>query len=99
MMMGLRRGWTLLSVLLSVLFSATLVTAAGAQLGEVRSGGSYLSQSDLRLHFGLGTAARMATVEVMWPGGTTQTFHEVAGDRFYSLTQGGELIVLPRPTK
>jgi hypothetical protein len=68
------------------------VTANGqTQLGEVRSGGSYLSQNDLRLHFGLGTAKSIDTLEVLWPGGTTQVFHNVAGDRFYRLKQGGEL--------
>jgi hypothetical protein len=68
------------------------VTANGqTQLGEVRSGGSYLSQNDLRLHFGLGTAKSVDTLQVSWPGGATQTFHGVAGDRFYKLKQGGEL--------
>jgi hypothetical protein len=68
------------------------VTAHGVtQLGEVRSGGSYLSQSDLRLHFGLGTAATVDSLEVQWPGGATQVFHGVAGDHFYKLTQGDVL--------
>ena len=68
------------------------VTANGqTQLGEVRSGGSYLSQNDLRLHFGLGKAKTIDTLEVLWPGGTTQTYHNVAGDQFYKLKQGGEL--------
>lgn len=61
------------------------------QLGEVRSGGSYLSQNDLRLHFGLEDAARMDKVEVMWPNGASQTFLDVAADRFYHLKQGGVL--------
>jgi hypothetical protein len=61
------------------------------QLGEVRSGGSYLSQSDLRLHFGLGDASRIDKVEVIWPNGSTQTFENVAADHFYHLTQGGAL--------
>lgn len=69
------------------------VTAGGVtQLGEVRSGGSYLSQSDLRLHFGLGAAKGIDLIEVEWPGGTAQTFRGVAGDRFYRLKQGGELV-------
>jgi hypothetical protein len=42
------------------------------QSGEVRSGGSYLSQSDLRLHFGLGTARRIERVEIDWPSGVHQ---------------------------
>jgi hypothetical protein len=68
------------------------VTANGqTQLGEVRSGGSYLSQNDLRLHFGLGTAKSIDTLEVSWPGGATQVFHGVSVDRFYKLKQGGAL--------
>jgi hypothetical protein len=68
------------------------VTAAGfTQMDEVRSGGSYLSQGDLRLHFGLGDAARIDKVEVRWPDGSTQAFEGVAADRFYRLKQGGEL--------
>ncbi len=39
------------------------------QTGEVRSGGSYLSQSDLRLHFGLGAATKVDRIEITWPGG------------------------------
>ncbi len=61
------------------------------QSGEVRSGGSYLSQSDLRLHFGLGDASRIDKVEVIWPNGATQTFEDVPADHFYHLTQGASL--------
>jgi enediyne biosynthesis protein E4 len=61
------------------------------QLGEVRSGGSYLSQSDLRLHFGLGDGARIDEVEILWPNGSAQVFRGVAVDRFYHLRQGGDL--------
>ncbi|HEY4356507.1 MAG TPA: CRTAC1 family protein [Acidobacteriaceae bacterium] len=68
------------------------VTAGGiTQLGEVRSGGSYLSQSDLRLHFGLGAAKKIDTLEVSWPGGAPQVFHDVAVDMFYRLNQGETL--------
>jgi len=38
----------------------------------VRSGGSYLSQSDLRLHFGLANARRVDKVEIWWPSGMRQ---------------------------
>lgn len=61
------------------------------QLGEIRSGGSYLSQSDLRLHFGLGDAVRVNEVEVLWPNGSSQVFHDVAADHFYRLKQGASL--------
>jgi len=61
------------------------------QMNEVRSGGSYLSQRDLRLHFGIGRSARIDKVEVLWPNGGRQVFENIAGDRFYHLTQGGAL--------
>ena len=49
------------------------LTANGmTQSDEVRSGGSYLSQSDLRLHFGLGAARRIDRIEVFWPSGVHQ---------------------------
>jgi len=68
-----------------------VTTGKLTQLGEVRSGGSYLSQSDLRLHFGLGDAASIDKVEMLWPDGTSQSFENVAADRFYHLTEGGKL--------
>ena len=42
------------------------------QVGEVRSGGSYLSHNDMRVHFGLGDADRVARVEIRWPSGRTK---------------------------
>jgi enediyne biosynthesis protein E4 len=58
------------------------------QEDEVRSGGSYLSQSDLRLHFGLGTHARAEKVEVTWPSGAKEVLANVVGDRFYVVKEG-----------
>jgi hypothetical protein len=65
-----------------------VTTGTLVQLGEVRSGGSYLSQNDLALHFGLGSAATVDKLEVMWPHGETQVFTGVRTDRFYKLKQG-----------
>ena len=63
------------------------VTAGGVtQTDEVRSGGSYLSQNDLRLHFGLGSARR-ATVEVLWPSGVHQVLTDVEGGRVVAVTE------------
>jgi hypothetical protein len=73
-----------------------VTTGSMRQMDEVRSGGSYLSQSDLRLHFGLGDAARISSVEVRWPNGATQTFKDVAADRFYRVKQGGVLTSIGR---
>jgi hypothetical protein len=67
------------------------------QLQEIRSGGSYLSQSDLHLHFGLGKARTIDKVEVMWPNGGTQTFANIQLDRFYSLKQNGKLVISDAP--
>jgi len=47
------------------------------QIDEVMSGSSYYSQSDLRLHFGLGRAERVDLVEVAWPSGVKETFKDV----------------------
>ncbi len=58
------------------------------QVDEARSGGSYLSQSDLRLHFGLGEHATVDKVEIMWPGGKTETLTHLASDYIYSVLQG-----------
>jgi len=65
-----------------------LVTADGVQLQEVRGGGSYYSQSDLRVHFGLGQARRIDRLEVRWPNGKSETWTELAIDRFHTLKEG-----------
>ena len=55
---------------------------------EVRSGSSYLSSSDLRLHFGIGTAARIDRVEIDWPSGRKESFPSPPIDRVVSFTEG-----------
>ena len=61
-----------------------------SQIREIAGGGSYLSQSDLRAHFGLGKATRAETVEVRWPSGRRQVFHDVDADRFYLVQEDRE---------
>ena len=56
-------------------------------MDEVRSGGSYLSQSDLRVHFGLGDAAS-ADLEVRWPSGVVDRLPGVAADRVVTVLEG-----------
>jgi enediyne biosynthesis protein E4 len=58
------------------------------QFDEVHGGGSYLSQNDLRLHFGLGAASRMELVEIRWPSGKLETLKNVPGDSIYTITEG-----------
>jgi hypothetical protein len=65
------------------------LTAGGrVQVDEVQSGGSYISQNDLRLHFGLGAAASVDAVEVRWPSGLTENFKNLAADLIYTITEG-----------
>jgi enediyne biosynthesis protein E4 len=58
------------------------------QVDEVRSGGSYLSQNDLRIHFGLGSHDRVDRVEILWPSGKTETLSNLAADTFYAVKEG-----------
>jgi hypothetical protein len=60
----------------------------GTQLAEVRGGGSYMSQNDLRLHFGLGPSNRIDEVEIRWPSGTIDRIHKLSGDFIYSVVEG-----------
>ena len=62
------------------------------QLGEVLSGGSYLSQNDLRIHFGLGNHERVNQAEVLWPDGTKETLTNLAADRFYVVREGAGIV-------
>jgi enediyne biosynthesis protein E4 len=66
------------------------------QWDEVRSGGSYLSQSDLRLHFGLGAHSKIDTMEIFWPSGTKDTLKNIAADRFYSVLEGEGIVPAER---
>jgi hypothetical protein len=59
-----------------------------SQIREIYGGGSYLSQSDLRANFGLGSSTRVESVEVSWPSGQKQTFKDVAADKFYVIEEG-----------
>jgi len=56
--------------------------------GEVQGGSSFLSQSDSRLHFGLGDEAGYGRIEVKWPGGETETFAGGPANRIVLLEQG-----------
>ena len=66
------------------------------QWDEVRSGGSYLSQSDLRLHFGLGAHKNIDKVEIFWPSGKRDTLTNVAPDHFYSVLEGEGIVPAER---
>ena len=65
-----------------------LVTADGEQRQEVRGGGSYYSQNDLRLHFGLGAARAIERIIVRWPSGAEEAWTGLTADRAHVLTEG-----------
>jgi hypothetical protein len=77
-----------------VALNARVKVTAGdlVQSDEVRSGGSYLSQNDLRLHFGLGTHARADKVEVTWSSGVKEILANLAVDRFYVVQEGKGIV-------
>ena len=58
------------------------------QFSEVRGGASYLSQNDLRLHFGLGPNPAMEQVIVRWPNGQSETLQDLPADFIYTLREG-----------
>src|SRR5580658_436598 len=57
------------------------------QFDEVHGGSSYLSQNDLRLHFGLGPATKIDSIEVRWPTGKTDRFKNMAADKIYTIVE------------
>lgn len=72
------------------------------QMDEVRGGGSYLSCSDQRLHFGLGSAAVMKRVQIWWPSGLREELRNVPADAIYTVVEGQgikETVKLAAPAK
>ncbi|MGA8271658.1 MAG: CRTAC1 family protein, partial [Candidatus Sulfotelmatobacter sp.] len=57
------------------------------QFSEVRGGASYLSQNDLRLHFGLGASDKMDEVSIRWPNGETEVLRGVSADFIYTIVE------------
>lgn len=64
------------------------VTGAHQQIDEVRSGGGFYSQNDLRVHFGLGKAERIDALEIHWPSGHTDRLTDVPVNRILTIREG-----------
>jgi hypothetical protein len=62
------------------------------QIEELRSGGSYFSQNDLRMHFGLDQAKQVDSVEVRWLSGQVDHFRDLEVNRLYVLEEGGKIV-------
>jgi len=65
-----------------------IVSNGITQTADVRSGGSYLSQSDLRVHFGLGASLKVDEAEIRWPSGTIDVLKNLEANKFYAVVEG-----------
>ena len=71
--------------------SSVWVEAGGRkQRSVVRGCGTYLSQNDRRIHFGLGNAEKVDRLEVLWPDRSRQVLQDLAVDRLLTIVQGEE---------
>jgi hypothetical protein len=73
---------------------ATVYLTAGGlrQRGDVLSGGSYLSSNDPRVHFGLGDATHVDSVQIHWPSGSVESVKLPAVDRIFTLQEGKGIV-------
>jgi hypothetical protein len=69
-----------------------VVTGSRTQLRDVKAGSSYLSQNDLRAHFGLGTSPRADRIEVKWPSGRMDAFTDVAANQIITIEEGKGIV-------
>ncbi|HEY1265437.1 MAG TPA: CRTAC1 family protein, partial [Terriglobales bacterium] len=72
------------------------VAGTMTQMDEVRSGGSFLSQNDMRVHFGLGDADKAERIEVRWPSGRIETLQNLSADHIYAVKEGEGIVPLER---
>jgi hypothetical protein len=95
---GNKRNWLLVKCLgtrsnrSAIGARVRVVTGQHAQMEEVISGSSFLSQSDLRLHFGLGQAKAADLVEVAWPSGLKESFRNVPANQLITLEEGRGIV-------
>jgi hypothetical protein len=73
----------------------TLKVGARVLVDEVRSGSSYDSNSDMRIHFGLGPAAKIDWIQVRWPSGLTERFENMFVDAIHTVKEGSGAVVAP----
>jgi enediyne biosynthesis protein E4 len=67
-----------------------------AQIDEVRSGGSYISQNDLRVHFGIGKAEKVDLLEIRWPSGQVETLKEIKPNQLIYVKEGEGIVRVER---
>jgi len=69
---------------------ARITVKAGSRIlvDEVRSGSSYISNSDMRAHFGLGAIAKLDWIEIRWPSGLIERFADLGADAVHTVREG-----------
>jgi enediyne biosynthesis protein E4 len=71
----------------------TLKAGKRSYVDEVRSGSSYISNNDMRVHFGLGAAAKIDSLEIRWPSGLAERFEGLEVDKIHQLREGSGIAV------
>ena len=73
---------------------ARLRLSVGEQIlvREVKAGSSYLSQNDLRVHFGMGDRTRADWLEIAWPSGQIDVFDDIEANQILTIREGGEVV-------
>jgi hypothetical protein len=74
-----------------------VTTEGHSQVADVMSGSGYYSQNDLRLHFGLGRAATVASLEVAWPSGVKETYRDVGANQLVVIQETKGIISRRKP--
>jgi len=75
----------------------TVKASTRTLVDEVRSGSSYISNSDMRVHFGLGATAKIESVQVRWPSGLVERFENLPVDTIHTVKEGSGTLVTPPP--
>ena len=74
-------------------------TANRTLVDEVRSGSSYISNNDMRVHFGLGSATNIEWIEIRWPSGLLEKFSDLSIDAIHTVKEGTGAAVAPATKK
>jgi hypothetical protein len=93
---GARRSWVRFDLTGTVsnrtaIGARVTITAGGRkQMSEIFGGGSYLSQNEPALYFGLGDAGKVERVDVRWPNGGTQSWMNLEVNKTYKFTEAAK---------
>jgi len=69
-----------------------LTSGSRTQIRDIKAGSSYMSQNDLRAHFGLGTASRADRIEVIWPDGRMESAADVQANQIVTIEEGKGIV-------